>query len=275
MNINNFAERLIIARKEKGYTQEELALRLGVTPQAISKWERNNSYPDIELLCSIANVLDSSLDYLLNIQLKSSQMTDDINELKKQQLLQSALSDPLLLEIGTSLVELMIEENQNQFKHLHTVKEHLAEQYGIILPLVRIRDVDSIGEYEYRFYSYDKLIGSGTLTPFINYEEEKEDAIRVIMEHFEKVAYENYSKIINKEIVSNLITSLRLDYPAVVEGVIPEKISLLTLVQILSKLVENRTSIRNLIKIIEIIENEIDKTSDYDAIVSIIEDYLK
>ncbi|MBR4880783.1 MAG: helix-turn-helix transcriptional regulator [Clostridia bacterium] len=51
-------------RKEKGITQEELSVILGVTAQAVSKWENDNGLPDISLLVPIADYFDISLDYL-------------------------------------------------------------------------------------------------------------------------------------------------------------------------------------------------------------------
>lgn len=46
-------------------TQEEVANRIGVTPQALSKWERNQSFPDITILSDLCFVLGVSADYLL------------------------------------------------------------------------------------------------------------------------------------------------------------------------------------------------------------------
>lgn len=52
-------------RKAKGMTQEQLALALGISAPAVSKWETDNSYPDITLLCPLARALDTNVDTLL------------------------------------------------------------------------------------------------------------------------------------------------------------------------------------------------------------------
>ena len=58
------SENLKRLRKEKGFTQEQLATRLNVSFQAVSKWECGESYPDIVMLPSIAQIFSVSLDDL-------------------------------------------------------------------------------------------------------------------------------------------------------------------------------------------------------------------
>ena len=59
-------------RKEKGFTQEQLANLLNVTPQAISRWENNSAMPDISLLIPIANVFSVSTDTLLEVDVEKN-----------------------------------------------------------------------------------------------------------------------------------------------------------------------------------------------------------
>ena len=59
-------EKLAEKRKAKGFTQDEVAEKLGVTPQAVSKWENNVSCPDISLLPQVAKLYNSTVDELLS-----------------------------------------------------------------------------------------------------------------------------------------------------------------------------------------------------------------
>lgn len=63
MRINNISENISRLRKEKNVTQETLANHVGVSTQAVSKWE-NGGVPDIELLPSIADFFNVSIDNL-------------------------------------------------------------------------------------------------------------------------------------------------------------------------------------------------------------------
>lgn len=67
-------------RKNKGYTQEELAVRLHVTRQTISKWEKGASVPDAALLSDMAEILDVSVSELLGEKIIERQEQDAIIE---------------------------------------------------------------------------------------------------------------------------------------------------------------------------------------------------
>ena len=58
-------EKIANLRKEKNYTQEQLAELLGVSRQSISKYESGISYPETEKLIRLGDVFDCSMDYLL------------------------------------------------------------------------------------------------------------------------------------------------------------------------------------------------------------------
>ncbi len=73
------AERLIKLRKQHGLSQEELADQLGVSRQAVSKWERAESSPDTDNLIALAKLYNISLDELFGIN------KDDDKEVKSQE----------------------------------------------------------------------------------------------------------------------------------------------------------------------------------------------
>ena len=69
-------EQIAFLRKQKGLTQEELANALGVTNQAVSKWESAQCCPDIQLLPDLAKIFDVSIDELIGY--KSTEGLGDI-----------------------------------------------------------------------------------------------------------------------------------------------------------------------------------------------------
>lgn len=60
------AEKLSEKRRAKNLTQDDVAEKLGVTPQAVSKWENSASCPDISLLPQIASLYETTVDELLS-----------------------------------------------------------------------------------------------------------------------------------------------------------------------------------------------------------------
>ena len=67
----SFGTKLQELRKEKGMTQEELANDLAITPQSVSKWENEQSTPDLDTLVKIAKILGVSCDYLLGNEVEA------------------------------------------------------------------------------------------------------------------------------------------------------------------------------------------------------------
>ena len=58
-------EKITKARKELGLTQEELAGKLGVTRQSVSRWESDLAFPETDKLVTMSKLFDCSVDYLL------------------------------------------------------------------------------------------------------------------------------------------------------------------------------------------------------------------
>ena len=76
MNIE-IANKLLQLRKEKGLSQEQLAQKLGISRQAISKWERAEASPDTDNLIELAKLYDISLDELLLHEPSSKEKNDN------------------------------------------------------------------------------------------------------------------------------------------------------------------------------------------------------
>lgn len=81
MSNKTLGEMISSLRKEKNMTQNDLAEKMNVTDKAVSKWERNLSYPDVNSIPKLAEILDVSVEELLNAQIKQdkSKVDDIIN----------------------------------------------------------------------------------------------------------------------------------------------------------------------------------------------------
>ncbi|MBR5496417.1 MAG: helix-turn-helix domain-containing protein [Clostridia bacterium] len=132
-------------RIERNLTQEEVAAHLGVSSQSVSKWERGDGYPDIEMLPSIANYFSVSIDELMGTSAPEKKaMYDKINgewvvnnrsgrHSENVQLMRDALknfpNDALLLvQLSTSL-EKLDGTDEEKAKYL---RESIAVQEQII-----------------------------------------------------------------------------------------------------------------------------------------------
>jgi len=106
-------------RKNLGMTQDELAEKLGVTPQAVSKWENDISCPDIMLLPKIAQLLGTTCDELLSNEPKKdavllpAEKRRDIDEMVMHISVISDNGDKVIVNLPVSLIKAALEIGMN------------------------------------------------------------------------------------------------------------------------------------------------------------------
>ena len=132
-NVSTLGTRIAEMRKQKGYTQEEFSDMLGVSPQAVSKWENDLSCPDIMLIPQIATIFGITTDELLTGKTPEKEASEDT-----QQIRSSADLSKLKLRIQV----------------LHPSKKPV----NISLPLVLVKKVAKIGN------GISGIVGSAALS---------------------------------------------------------------------------------------------------------------
>ena len=114
-----FGEKLNYLRKNAGLTQEDVAQHLGISPQAVSKWENDLSCPDIMLLPEIAKLYGITVDELLNsdsfeaeerieplvAEKETEQKTDDKGDLFLKVRVLSQQGDKVNVKLPVSLLK--------------------------------------------------------------------------------------------------------------------------------------------------------------------------
>lgn len=100
-------------RKDKGLTQDEVARKLNISPQAISKWENDLSYPDVALLVEIAKIFNVTVDELLgNKQEQTVYVVEKKKPISKMVLkinIVSADGDKVKVNLPLGIVKVMFE----------------------------------------------------------------------------------------------------------------------------------------------------------------------
>lgn len=81
MKAKSLGQMICSLRKEKGMTQNDLAGKMNVTDKAVSKWERDLSYPDINSIPRLAETLDVSVEELLNAKKAEEKSKGKITEI--------------------------------------------------------------------------------------------------------------------------------------------------------------------------------------------------
>lgn len=243
---NNIGEIICQYRQMRKMTQEEFALRIGVTAQAVSKWERGNGMPDVSLLADICKVLSISAGSLIGAEdsvVENGDITAD------REIRNNMIADPLVLEFGGGLMSYIVSGLETDY--VNKQRLFLVRKNGKLMPLLRIRDNLELSENEYRILAFDNVL----FTAFIA--ENEENPYEKMIDDVVDICDKNYAVILNKNIVKFMIENLSELYPGVVDDIVPSKISYLQIKKELKRMIEEGKPIRNLIGILEDIENNI------------------
>ncbi len=107
-----FGENLKAMRKAKGYTQEELAIKINVVRQTVSKWEKGLSVPDADVLSQIAEVLDTKVSVLLGETITEETDKDAVAEqlakISEQLAIKNRRSKAIWKTIGMIVLAIML-----------------------------------------------------------------------------------------------------------------------------------------------------------------------
>ncbi len=97
------------ARKDKGMTQEELAIRLNVVRQTVSKWEKNLSVPDADLLEKLSDILSVDVNVLLGCELLKHEITpEELAKINEQEVAKTRAGKKVWTVVGIILVSFLV-----------------------------------------------------------------------------------------------------------------------------------------------------------------------
>lgn len=152
---NTIGKRISLYRKRKNMTQEDLARALGISAQAVSKWENDMACPDISLLPQLAKLLGVSVDTLLTGEdlapavMMPQEQRKDIKDMMLRIVVDSADGDKVRVNLPMALVELAVDSGMelpqvsgNAMKNidLHQILELVRQ--GVMGNLVEVESAD-------------------------------------------------------------------------------------------------------------------------------------
>lgn len=246
MIMENLGKKILELRQANNLTQEELALRLGVSPQALSKWERGQSLPDLPIFADLCRVLNVSADVMLGLE--RNYITEN-NDLGSREEIFNNLRYSLYaigLVFGKELMPVFEEGNCME---LMTAERTAMSREGFLLPLVRLRDDPSLGPKEFVITVYNRILHRESLDAV------NEDTLGHMIHTLGRLARERYSDILNRELIKNLTGNLSIRYPALIEGIVPGRISYGLLQEVFRRFLDKGYSPVYLPKVIEVMDS--------------------
>ena len=152
---STLGNRIAILRRAKELKQDELAEKLGVSPQAVSKWENDQTCPDISLLPLLSKILGVSVDELLSgqkeeaptVRLLPAGERKDIGDMMIRIVLTSMSGDMVRVNLPLAIIEVMMESEMNlsQISGNQALK---SIDLGKIMDMVRRGAIGNLVEVE-------------------------------------------------------------------------------------------------------------------------------
>ncbi len=152
---STLGKRIAILRRAKELKQDELAEKLGVSPQAVSKWENDQTCPDISLLPLLSKILGVSVDELLSgqkeeaptVRLLPAGERKDIGDMMIRIVLTSMSGDMVRVNLPLAIIEVMMESEMNlsQISGNQALK---SIDLGRIMDMVRRGAIGNLVEVE-------------------------------------------------------------------------------------------------------------------------------
>lgn len=151
-------KRIASLRKDKGMKQEDLAGTLGISGQAVSKWENDQTCPDISLLPQLAKVLGVTVDELLSgkqadmpaVQILPQEQRKDIKNMMLRIIVDSTDGDKVRINLPIALVQVAIDSGMDMpqisgsgaLKHIDWNQILSMISQGVIGNLVEVESSD-------------------------------------------------------------------------------------------------------------------------------------
>ena len=105
MNNNYFGENVSFYRKKLNITQEDLAEKMSVSRQTVSRWENNSAFPEVETLIKLCDLFECDIDTLVRKNAKSCQLANnDIYSFSLNKYQINAIKKNKIMEIVNSII---------------------------------------------------------------------------------------------------------------------------------------------------------------------------
>ena len=147
MDVKEVGNKIATIRKEKGWTQKEIAERLHISTAAVSKWERGLNYPDLSLMEPLAELLGITVAELLGVVNEpENSIIKDITEIsqKEKERLAFSIGKRMVLSVGMTVVFLVIitfflvmgRNKEGSQMLFHITKSGILEMIPLMLGLI-------------------------------------------------------------------------------------------------------------------------------------------